>query len=38
MEMWQRLESLKKFWDFVVLGMVIRNRGKVMDVVPSGDR
>jgi hypothetical protein len=36
MEMWQRLESLKKSWDFVVLGSVIRNRGRVMDVVPSG--
>jgi hypothetical protein len=38
MDMWQRLESLKKSWDFVVLGRVIRNRGRIMYVVASGDR
>jgi hypothetical protein len=36
MEMWQRLESLNKSRDFV-LGKVTRNRGRVMDVVPSED-
>jgi hypothetical protein len=38
MEMWQRLDSLKRSWDFAVLGRVTKNRGKVMDVEPSGDR
>jgi hypothetical protein len=37
MEMWQRLESLKTSWGFVVLGRVTRNNGKVTGV-PSGDR
>jgi hypothetical protein len=37
MEMWQRLESLKTTWDFVVLRRVTRNKGNVMGV-PSGDR
>jgi hypothetical protein len=37
MEIWQRLENLKRSWDFVVLSRVTRNKGRVMDV-PSGDR
>jgi hypothetical protein len=35
MEMWQRLESLKSSEDFVVLGRVTRNKGKVMFAEPS---
>jgi hypothetical protein len=29
---------LKRSWDFSALGRVTRNRGKAMDVEPSGDR
>jgi hypothetical protein len=37
--MWQRLCSQKISWDFVVLGKVIRKRGRFMFVDPSeGDR
>jgi hypothetical protein len=37
--MCQRLYSRKIFWNFVVLGKVIRKRGKFMVVDPSeGDR
>jgi hypothetical protein len=37
--MWQRLCSRKLFWDFVVLGKVIKNMERFMDVDPSeGDR
>jgi hypothetical protein len=38
MEMLQRLESFKRSRDFVVLGRVTRNKGKVIGVEPSGDR
>jgi hypothetical protein len=37
MEMWQRLDNLNKSWDFVVLGTVTRNKGRVIYVVPSED-
>jgi hypothetical protein len=37
MEMWQRLDNLNKSWDFVVLGRVRRNKGRVICVVPSED-
>jgi hypothetical protein len=37
MEMWQRLGSLNMSWDFVVLGRVTRNKGRVIFVVPSED-
>jgi hypothetical protein len=36
MEMWKRLDSLKRSWEFVVLGKLIRNKGRLMGV-PSGD-
>jgi hypothetical protein len=38
MEIWQRLDSLKRSWDFDVLGRVTRNRGKVMGLEPLRDR
>jgi hypothetical protein len=34
--MWQRFCSQKISWDFAVLGKVIRKRGRVMVVDPSG--
>jgi hypothetical protein len=33
----QRLDNLNRSWDFVVLGRVTRNKGKVICVVPSED-
>jgi hypothetical protein len=38
MEMWHRLKSLKMFCNFSDLGKVTRNKVKVIEVVPSGDR
>jgi hypothetical protein len=37
MEMWQRLGSLKISCNFAVLGKVIRNKGRLLVVVPSED-
>jgi hypothetical protein len=32
--MWKRLVSRKMFWDFAVLGKVIRERGRFMILTP----
>jgi hypothetical protein len=37
MEMWQRLDSLIRSWDFVVFCRVTRNKDRVICVVPSED-
>jgi hypothetical protein len=36
--MWQRLEGLKKSSHFIVVDKVTRDKGRIMGVVPSGDR
>jgi hypothetical protein len=38
MQMWQRVDSLKISWDFWVLGMVTRNKTKIMGFESSVDR